>query len=141
MPDSPADALQLEMIDDVPVARLAATHRVFGRAVELITATIHRVVAEGRPHLLLDVSRAGFAPPGMLERLAMVREWAQAADGRLRIVMVARPEFIDPERFGVVAAGNFGLAGQVFEREEEAIAWLRDERTAELHRRALRSQS
>ena len=141
MPDSPADALRLETIDDVPVARLEATHRVFEEAVALFTTVIHRAVAEGRPHLLLDVVHASFAPPGMLERLAMVREWAQAADGRLRIAMVARPEFIDPERFGIVAAGNFGLAGQVFEREADAIAWLHDERAAELRRKSPLPQS
>ena len=141
MPDSPADALRLETIDDVPVARLVATHHMFEQAVALFTSVIRRTVAEGRPHLLLDVVDAGFAPPGMLERLAMVREWAQAADGRLRIAMVARPEYIDPERFGIVAAGNFGLAGQVFEREADAIAWLHEERAAELRRQALQPQS
>jgi hypothetical protein len=141
MPESPADALQLETVDGVTVVRLAATHRVFAEAVALFTAVIRRMVAEGQPHLLLDVVHAGFAPPDMLERLAMVREWAQAADGRLRIAMVARPEYIDPERFGIVAAGNFGLAGQVFEREADAIAWLHDERAAELRRKALLPQS
>jgi hypothetical protein len=51
------------------------------------------------------------------------------------MVVVARPEFIDPERFGVVAAANFGLTVQVFEREEDAFAWLRAEWAAELERR------
>lgn len=136
MPDSLAAALQLEMLDDLPVARLAATHGIFEHAVDLISDVIRRAVAESRPHLLLDVGDASFAPPSTVERLRMVREWAAAADGRLRIAMVARPEFIDPERFGVVAAGNFGLAGQVFEREAEAIAWLHDERAAEVRRTA-----
>jgi hypothetical protein len=140
MSDSPANALHVETVDGVPVARLAATHRVFAQAVESITAVIRRVVAEGRPHLLLDISQVGFAPPGTIDRLCMVREWAEAADGRLRIAMVARPEFIDPERFGVVAAGNFGLSGQVFEHEAEAIAWLHDERAAEVRRKALLPQ-
>ena len=136
MPESPAEALQLETIDDVPVARLADTHGIFERAVDLVTDAIRRAVAENRPHLLVDVGNAGFAPPSTVERLRMVREWAGAADGRLRIAMVARPEFIDPERFGVVAAGNFGLAGQVFEREADAIAWLRDEHAADVRRTA-----
>ncbi len=41
------------------------------------------------------------------------------------VALVARPDFIDAERFGVVAAANFGLTGQVFEGEDEARGWLR----------------
>lgn len=126
------DALRLGMVDGVPVVRLAEAHTVFAQAVEQITDVIRRTVAEGQPHLLVDVGGIAFAAPSLVDRLRMVRQWAQAADGRLRIAMVARPEFIDAERFGVVAAGKFGLAGQVFEREEAAIAWLHEERAADL---------
>ncbi len=128
------DALRLEFVDDVPVARLAEAHTVFEHAVDQIAGVIRRAVAEGRPHLLLDVGGIAFDAPTLVNRLRMVRRWADAADGRLRIAMVARPEFIDSERFGVVAAGNCGLAGQVFEREEDAFAWLREERAADLRR-------
>jgi len=128
-------ALHRERTGDVPVARLASLPMGFDLAVDLFTEAIRGAVADGEPHLLLDVRNASFAPPTLVERLRMVRQWAEAADGRLRIAMLARPEFIDPERFGVVAAGNFGLAGQVFDREEDAVAWLRAERAAELQRR------
>jgi len=121
-------------MDDVPFARLPSSQRVFERVVDLVAQVIRQAVAQGQPHLLLDVREAAFDAPTLVDRLHMARQWAEAADGRLRIAVVARPEFIDPERFGVVAAGNFGLAGQVFEQEEEAIAWLRAERTAELAR-------
>lgn len=134
---TPRDALQLEIVDDLPVVRLAATHTVFEQAVAQIADVIRRAVAEGQPHLLLDVGSIAFGAPTLADRLRMVRQWADAADGRLRIAMVARPEFIDAERFGVVAAGKFGLAGQVFEREEEAVAWLREERAADLRWREL----
>ena len=137
MPGStPCEALRLEFIGDVPVARLADTHRVFEHAVDLLTEVIRLTVAEGHPHLLMVGSDIVFAAPTLVDRLRMVRQWAEAADGRLRIAMVVPPSFIDPERFGVVAAGNFGLAAQVFAQEADAIAWLREERAAELRRSA-----
>ena len=33
---------------------------------------------------------------------------------------------IDPERFGVVAAGNFGMEANVFTDERSALRWLRE---------------
>lgn len=122
------------MLDDLPVARFAASPLLFDHAVPLITGVIRRLVFEGVPHLLIDASRVRFAPPSLVDRLRMVREWADAAEGRLRIAMLARPEFIDPERFGIIAAGNFGLSAQVFDIEADAIAWLRVERAADLQR-------
>lgn len=128
------DSLRIEMLDDMPVARLAASNLSFDHAVTLVTGVIRRLASEGTPHLLIDASRVRFAPPTLVDRLRMVREWADAAEGRVRIAMLTRPEFIDPERFGIVAAGNFGLSAQVFDVEADAIAWLRDERSADLQR-------
>ena len=131
---TPCEALPLYVVDDMPVVRLESTHRVFEQAVDLLADAIRRAVADGHPHLLMDVAAAAFAAPSLAERLQMVRKWADAANGRLRIAMVALPSFIDPDRFGVVAAGGFGLSGQVFVEEMEAIAWLREERAADLRR-------
>lgn len=125
--------IPLEMVEDVPVARLGR-HRVFDRVVYLTANVIRRAVAEGHPHLAVNACAVAFGAPALADRLRLVRHCAAAADGRLRIAMVVPPSFIDPERFGVVAAGSHGLAAQVFELETEAIAWLRAERTAELRR-------
>ena len=135
MPDPALDNLPLlEMVDGVPVVRLMATQRLLDHAIDAATVVIRRKVEQGQPHLLLDAKDASFDAPSLVDRLRMVRQWAEAAGGRVRIAVVAPPEFIDPERFGVVAAGKFGLAGQVFEGEAEAIAWLHEERQAELRR-------
>jgi hypothetical protein len=40
--------------------------------------------------------------------------------------MVARPEMIDPEKFGVTVGRNNGLVCDVFPSEPEAEAWLRN---------------
>lgn len=134
MPDPADHEYPLETVDGVPVVRLGATTPLFAQAVERVAAAVRRMVAEGQPHLLVDVGNVAFDAPSLVDRLCMVRQWAEVAGGRLRIAMVARPEFIDPNRFGVVAAANFGLSGQVFEREADAIAWLRAEHEADLRR-------
>lgn len=130
MPGSPPrDALLLQTVEGVPVVRLDAVTG-FERAVVLVAEAIRKAVAQGLPHLLLDASIAPFESPSLVGRHRMARTWAEAADGRLRLAVVVRPDCIDPEHFGVVAAGNFGLAAQVFEAEAEAIAWLHAQQDA-----------
>ena len=128
------EPLALDVVDGVPVVRLPAGLVLFEDAVTRTADAIHRACALGYPHLLVDVRDAAFEPPTLAQRMAMVRRWAEVADGRLRIAMVAPARFVDPERFGVVAAGNFGLSGQVFLHERGALAWLQEERDAELRR-------
>lgn len=120
--------------EDIPVVRLAGCNVSFGAAVAIVGGAIRRLVMQGSPHLLVDAHQVAFEPPSLVDRLDMVRQWADAAEGRLRIAMWTRPEFIDPERFGIVAAGKFGLAAQVFEHQDCAIAWLREEQAADVRR-------
>lgn len=115
--------------DDTRVVRLLADVRL-EQAIALVADAIRQAVTLQQPGLLVDVRAAGFAPPSLGERHRFVRLWAEAAAGRLCLALVARPDFIDAERFGVVAAANFGLLGQVFEGETEARAWLRSHATA-----------
>lgn len=127
------DEFWVGFLDEIPVARFAASPLLFDHAVPMITQLIEHLVAEGKPHLLIDARQVKFSPPSLVERLRMVREWAGVAEGRVRVAMLTRSEYIDPERFGIIAAGKFGLSAQVFDVESDAIAWLRAERTAELH--------
>lgn len=71
------DSLRLELMDDVPVARLQSTERVFDRAVESIARLIRETVVKGQPHLLLDVRDAAFDSPSVVDRMRMVRQWAR----------------------------------------------------------------
>ncbi len=48
----------------------------------------------------------------------------------MRAVMVARPEWIDPQKFGVIVAANRGFDANVFPKEAEAIAWLNERQSA-----------
>jgi hypothetical protein len=40
------------------------------------------------------------------------------------VVLVVRPEYIHPEKFGVKVAADFGLTADVYSSETAAAAWL-----------------
>jgi len=122
------------LVGEVATACLLPGAGDFDAAVDAVSGAIRDALAQGQPHLLIDALDAAFEPPGLVERLRMVRTWAGIADGRLRLAMLVRPEFIDPERFAVVAAGGFGLVAGVFEHEPDALAWLRAELAADRQR-------
>ncbi|HEX7801392.1 MAG TPA: hypothetical protein VF471_01340 [Pseudoxanthomonas sp.] len=118
----------LEVIDGIGHFRLSGAWR-FQQAVQAIGAAIARADQLGLARMMIVTTEAtGFDPPSMADRHAMVREWSQASRGHVAIAMVVPPAFIDPERFGVVAAGNFGMHGNVFSTESEARSWLLDTR-------------
>lgn len=74
--------------------------------------------------LVVTSDLTGFEPPSIFDRYDFVRKWARVAGGAVRVAMVARPEMIDPRKFGVTVAANHGLIADVFESEDEALAWL-----------------
>lgn len=99
-----------------------------GETLESAIRTVALALAHARRHgedrLLVLVPRAAWPAPTTAQRLAMVRSWAAAADGRVRLAVVADAALLDPERVGVVAARSFGLAGEAFQDEAEARRWL-----------------
>ena len=75
--------------------------------------------------LLVDITAlTGFKSPPIGARYWFVQEWAREADGQVTIAMVARADYIDPEKFGVLVAANAGLKSNVFASEPEALNWL-----------------
>lgn len=115
---------RLEVVEDVGYCRLSGNHG-FQQSVKAIIEAITAAREQGLRALLVDiVELRGFDAPTITERHVMVRAWAEAAQGMLRVAIVAPPMFIDPEKFGVIAAANFGLTGDVFSSEAEALAWL-----------------
>jgi hypothetical protein len=66
----------------------------------------------------------GFPSPTLPQRYFMVRGWAKTAQGLVQMVMVVRPEMIDPEKFGMTVAHNAGFLADVYPTEPEALAWL-----------------
>lgn len=71
-----------------------------------------------------STSLTGFAPPSTSGRFWMVERFVLAAKSVVKVALLARPEMIDPQRFGVTLAKNMGLQANVFDSEAEALAWL-----------------
>ncbi|MBP9899989.1 MAG: hypothetical protein V9H26_23395 [Verrucomicrobiota bacterium] len=75
--------------------------------------------------LLINCAQlTGFPSPSLPQRYFLVRGWAKTAQGLVQVALVARPEMIDPEKFGVTVARNAGFLADVYPTEPEALAWL-----------------
>jgi hypothetical protein len=79
-----------------------------------------------RKLLINTVLVTGFPPPSTVQRYALGEACAAAGRSAVQVAMVARPEMIDPDRFGMIVARNRGLFADVFTTEAEARAWLLD---------------
>ena len=98
----------------------------FHGAVGVVAEAISEASKHGIKRLLVDtVNLRGFPHPTTAERFYMSETWASKSAG-LRLAVVARPDLIDPERFGVMVARNRGLFTSVFSSEAEAVEWLVD---------------
>src|SRR5688572_14911497 len=96
----------------------------FNEAVGIIANAISEAVSKDIQRLLVDtIKLRGFPHPTTTERYFMAEKWASQSRG-LRLAVVARPEIIDPLRFGVTVARNRGLFTNVFTSEPDAIEWL-----------------
>jgi hypothetical protein len=97
-----------------------------GRGIEMVTSAINEARQLGiRKMLVVTTGLTGFASPSLGTRYFFVHEWAKAAQGKVSVALVARPEMIDPQKFGVTVANSAGLTTDVFTTEGEAMAWLR----------------
>ena len=94
-------------------------------AVALVTSAIACCRNQGVARLLVDVTGiAGISIPTLVDRFLMMEEWAQEAKGRVVVALVARPEHIHPQKFGVAVARDLGMMADVFTSERDALKWL-----------------
>jgi len=78
-------------------------------------------------NLLIDTRGwTGHKSPDTMERYQFAGAFAEAARATVKLAMVVRPEMMDPDKFEVTVAQNRGLVGNVFDSENEALAWLLD---------------
>lgn len=97
----------------------------FDKAVELVSAAIAEARENGAGDLVVNTTAlTGFASPDTIDRFFAAVEWAARASGQLPLAVVARPELIDPQKFGVTVAANRGLTADIFTSEAEAAVWL-----------------
>jgi len=103
-----------------PVANLD-----FAAVLELVAPVLRRARGIGLRDVLVDtLALGGFEPPQVYERFAMAMMLVESAGSVMRVAIVARPEYIDPEKIGMVMFENRGGSGDVFRTEAEALAWL-----------------
>jgi hypothetical protein len=97
----------------------------FERAVDLVGEAMRLARTLGLQDLLVNTTGfTGFQSPSIFARHALAVIWAQSAGSGLIVAIVARPEFIDPQKIGVLMAQNRGASGDVFTTEAAALAWL-----------------
>ena len=81
----------------------------------------------GVQKLLVDTTKwTGHDSPNTFERYQVAAAFTEAAGSSIKMAMVVRPEMMDPDKFEVTVARNRGLIGNVFDSEQEALAWLLD---------------
>jgi hypothetical protein len=113
-----------EVTGEVARFRLIGEH-VLELGVQQIADAIVRTKEAGLDKLLVDITAIrGVEPPGVDRRHWLMGEWSRVGRSRVRVAMVARPEFIDPDRYGVIAGMNAGFISNVFETEAQALDWL-----------------
>jgi len=116
--------------EQLSVADGLCTFRPVGKAtlvegVELVSGAITYCRVRNINKLLVDLRELfGYPVPSLTDRYWMVQDWAEAAQGALVVAVVALPEYVDPNKFGVKAAADAGLKGDVFTSVAEAMAWL-----------------
>ena len=94
-------------------------------AVDLIRLAITWCRKQAIRKLLFDARGfVGVPVPTLVDRFLMVEDWAAAASGMVLVVLVVRPEYIHPQKFGVKVAATFGLTADVHTSESDAVAWL-----------------
>ena len=94
-------------------------------AVGLITQAIAYCRVERiEKMLVITTGLVGVSIPTLVDRFLMVEDWAREAKGTLTAAMVANPQYIHPQKFGVQVAAEFGFVVDVFISEAEAREWL-----------------
>ncbi|HSE12335.1 MAG TPA: hypothetical protein VLB69_06855 [Rudaea sp.] len=122
------ETAMFEMRDGIAVFRPSG-HASLEQAIDLVKSAIGSARERGvRKLLILASGLEGFESPGIGARHYMARLWAGISAGMLHIAVVPKADMIDPEKFGVLVARNFGASVDVFSAEADAIEWLRSKR-------------
>ncbi len=115
----------LEIVDGIACVRPRG-HFSLVEAVALVSSAIAYCRDRSLTRLLVDgTAITGVAIPSLVDRFLMVEEWAHQSNGVVVVALVALPEYIHPEKFGVKVALDFGLVCDVYTSEDAAWTWLR----------------
>src|SRR6185295_15338184 len=113
-----------EVMDGYCCYRLSG-HGSLAEAASKVIEAITFSREQGLRKLLIDTTNwTGHESPTTLERFTVAEAFTAAARSAVKLAMVVRPEMMDPDKFEVTVARNRGLAGNVFDSEKDALAWL-----------------
>src|SRR6478672_8921289 len=94
-------------------------------AVELVKRAIAYCREREISKLLFDGrGLVGLPIPSLIDRFLMVEEWALEGRRMVMVVLVVDSRFIDPQKFGVKVATEFGLTADIYDSETAAFHWL-----------------
>jgi len=120
------------MLESVVIRNGVGEFRPRGRrslveAVDLVSRAIAECREHGVTHLLVDVRGLEDVPvPTLIDRFLAAEDWAQEAQRKVVVGMVAPQEIIHPRKFGVKVAAHFGMLCEIFTSDDDALDWLRD---------------
>ncbi len=81
--------------------------------------------AQGIMRLLIDLTGlTGLGSISTLDRFWFAKQCATAAKPGFKLAVVARPDMIDQQHFGITVATKRGLHASVSTSEEDALVWL-----------------
>jgi hypothetical protein len=93
--------------------------------VELVVRALIAAREAGARDLVVDITGvSGLLVPTVFERYSLVKRFAVAAAGQVRMAMAVDPNLLDPARFGETVAANRSLIARAVATEAEAVAWL-----------------
>lgn len=116
-------ATAYELVGDVATFRLGPGHGL-ERGAQMIKDVIVQARDAGVDKLLVDITAIEIGPPMVGDRHWVMTEWAAAGRGAVRLALVIRPEFKDPQNFGTAVARNHGFTLRGFTDEARARQWL-----------------
>ena len=94
-------------------------------SVDLISAAICHAAEQDIKRLLVNVTGlVGLGAPETFDRYFLSERFAKDSKRVMKMVLVAGPELIDRDKFGVTVARNRGLSSNIFSDEGEAVDWL-----------------
>ena len=97
------------------------------QAIELAGAAVRFARENQIGRLLVDGTRlTGFDSPALADRYVLAERLAGEAMGTIKLALLVKHEMIHPRKFGILVARNRGLRAEVFDSEDEALAWLLD---------------
>ena len=105
----------------------------FDEMVDLVSCAVVLCRRQKIKKLLIDSTELhGFKTPRISERYNLAERMAQDAASLVKIVHVARPEWVRSREFGIEVARNRGLDARNFNSEPEALKWLLKEQGQQL---------